>query len=64
LRFNYVNGAVDSIAVAQSSQSRVLDDAAVRAVRAARYPAPPESLRGRRLAMLLWIDFRLASSPG
>jgi TonB family protein len=64
LRFSYMDGAVDDIAVAQSSQSRLLDDAAVRAVRAARYPAPPPALRGRRMALQVWIDFRLASSPG
>jgi protein TonB len=64
VRFSYVNGAVDSIALAQSSQSRLLDDAALQAVRLAAYPAPPPVLHGRRLALLLWIDFRLQGSPG
>jgi TonB family protein len=64
LRFSYLDGAVAEIAVAQSSQSRLLDDAALQAVRAAHYPAPPASLRGRRLALQVWINFRLASSPG
>lgn len=63
LRFSYLDGTVDSIAVAQSSESRLLDAAAVQAVRAAHYPAPPAGLRGRRLALQVWIDFRLASSP-
>ncbi len=64
LRFSYLDGAVDSVAVARSSESRLLDDAAVQAVRAAHYPAPPAGLRGHRIALQVWIDFQLRSSPG
>jgi TonB family protein len=64
LRFDYTDGAVDAVQVVQSSNSRVLDDAAVRAVRQASYPASPPSLHGRRLSLQLWIDFHLAASQG
>ena len=64
VRFSYVDGAVDQVAVAQSSQSRLLDDAALLAVRSASYPVPPPGLRGRRLGLQVWIDFRVQASPG
>lgn len=61
--FSYLDGAVANVALLQSSQSRVLDDAALDAVRSARYPLPPAVLRGRRLPMQVWIDFRLHPEP-
>jgi protein TonB len=61
VRFNYRDGAVDGVQVVQSSLSRVLDDAAIRAVRQASYPAAPEILRGRQLDLQVWIDFRLST---
>ena len=64
LRFVYQDGAVDGVQVVQSSESRLLDDAAVSAVRGARYPAPPGPMRGRRLDLLVWIDFKVAAEPG
>jgi protein TonB len=63
LRFHYLDGAVDDVQIVESSQSRVLDDAAITAVRVAHYPAPPVRIRGRRLELLVRIDFRMAS-PG
>jgi protein TonB len=59
LRFTYRDGVVDGIEVVESSQSRILDDAALAAVRRAHYPAVPSAARGRRLTLLVWIDFRL-----
>jgi TonB family protein len=51
--------------LAQSSASRLLDDAALSAVQTARYPAPPPQLRGRKLSLVVWIDFHLGgASPG
>jgi periplasmic protein TonB len=62
VRFSYLDGAVAEVALAQSSQSRLLDDAALTAVARARYPAPPAPLRGHKLPMVLWIEFHMASS--
>jgi protein TonB len=60
VRFAYLDGRVEAVAVVQSSRSRLLDDAALAAVQQAHYPAPPAPLRGRRLTLLEWIDFRIA----
>jgi TonB family protein len=62
VRFSYLDGAVAEVALAQSSQSRLLDDAALTAVARARYPTPPAPLRGHKLPMVLWIEFHMASS--
>ncbi len=59
VRFAYLDGQVRDVAVQQSSRSRLLDDAALTAVRSAHYPRPPPLLRGRLLPLLVWIDFRL-----
>ena len=61
VRFNYIDGAVAAVALAHSSQSRLLDDAALAAVRTGRYPAPPPPLRGRLLTLSVWIDFHLTA---
>jgi TonB family protein len=58
--FTYMDGFVQAASVAESSTSRLLDDAALLAVRTAQYPAPPPQARGHRLSMLVWIDFRIA----
>jgi protein TonB len=65
VRFSYLDGQVGAVELAQTSRSRVLDDAALAAVRRAHYPPPPPPLRGRRLTLLAWIDFALRpASPG
>ena len=61
VRFTYVDGAVEGVALVVSSASGGLDEAAENAVRRASYPQPPASLRGRRLDLLIWIDFRNAA---
>jgi len=53
---------VDDVTLTQSSASRMLDDAAVLAVRSARYPAAPAALAGRRIPMQVWVDFELRIS--
>jgi protein TonB len=57
--FRYRDGAVDDVRIIESSQSRLLDDAAMKAVRVAHYPAPPAGIRGRMLELLVRIDFRM-----
>jgi TonB family protein len=59
--FSYLDGAVAEIALIQSSQSRLLDDAAIDAVRSAHYPMPPAPLRGRKLPIQVWVEFRLSA---
>jgi protein TonB len=60
--FTYRDGNVAAARIVASSQSPVLDNAALRAVREASYPPPPARLRGRMLNLVVWIDFRTASA--
>jgi TonB family protein len=64
IRFTYRDGGVQDAQIVASSQSRLLDNAALQAVRDANYPQPPLLLRGRPLTLLVWIDFRLAPDQG
>lgn len=59
IRFDYAGGAVSDIAVAHQSDAPILDRAAMQAVRDASYPPAPAPIGRRRLAMLVWVDFRL-----
>ncbi len=59
LRFTYLDGTVRDVSVVASSLSRILDNAALAAVRDAIIPSAPPKLRGRRLDLLVWINFRL-----
>ena len=59
VRFSYVDGTAGGATVIKSAQSRLLDDAALQAVRVAVYPAAPDCLQGRRLELLVWINFNL-----
>ncbi len=61
-RFSYLDGAVRDPTILQSSHSQLLDDAALLTVRQARCPAPPAGLAGRRLDLVVWIDFRISPS--
>ncbi len=61
-RFSYLDGVVHDPAIVQSSRSQLLDDAALLAVRQARCPAAPAGLTGRRLDLVVWIDFRISPS--
>jgi protein TonB len=62
VRFSYLDGAVAEVTLARSSESRVLDDAALAAVIRARYPAPPPPLRGHKIPMAVWVEFHLAQA--
>jgi protein TonB len=59
VRFDYLDGTVDDVILAQSSASRLLDHAAVEAVRTAHYPPAPAALRSQKIPMQVWVDFEL-----
>jgi TonB family protein len=59
VRFDYTDGSVGAADVATPSTSAMLDRAALAAVRRAALPRAPAEIGGRRLALLVWVDFRL-----
>jgi TonB family protein len=59
--FSYRDGAVTDILLLHSSQSAMLDRAALAAVRLARYPTPRSSLNGFRLRLTVWLAFSLVA---
>jgi len=61
VRFDYSDGTADMIDVAIPSTSALLDRAALAAVRRAALPHAPAEIGNRRLALLVWVDFRLTS---
>ncbi len=60
--FAYRDGSVEQVALAQPSQVASLDNAALAAVRRARYPMPPPSLGGQSLHLRVWVDFALVEA--
>jgi protein TonB len=58
IAFDFRNGQVSNVRIARSSNATVLDQAALRAVRTADYPASPPALDGRRLQFSIVIRFR------
>ena len=61
LTFTYLNGVVSNIALTRSSGFPLLDAAALRDARIARYPAPPSGFTGRTYQITVAVDFRLAA---
>lgn len=59
VRFDYSDGSAAMLAVATSSTSPILDRAALAAVRNAALPRAPASIGGRKLPVLVWVDFHL-----
>ena len=59
VRFDYEDGTVSAIAIAEASASAMLDRAALAAVRNAAYPHAPGSVTHRRLTLVVWVDFSL-----
>ncbi len=59
--FTFRDGAVRDIALTQTSQSGLLDRAALAAVRDASYPPAPRPLAGTALALLVWVNFDLTA---
>jgi protein TonB len=59
VRFDYDQGAVERVSIAQSSHFDALDNAALAAVTRAAIPAPPAELGPQNRIMLVWVQFRL-----
>jgi len=59
VRFDYAGGAAANISLAQSSDSAMLDEAAIAAVRRAAMPPPPPEIGARKLDLVVWVDFSL-----
>ena len=57
--FRFEHGEVHDLHVLTSSGSGILDRAAERAVRQAKYPALPVALQGKALRLELWVAFNL-----
>ncbi len=55
---DYRSGRVGSPMLAQSSGASMLDEAALSAARAARYPAALPAIEGRLLRLLVWVEFK------
>jgi TonB family protein len=62
ISFAYVDGAVAQVALAQSSHVAMLDEAALAAVRRARYPRAAGVLAGQTLHVSVWLDFSLVGT--
>lgn len=60
--FRYQDGRVDNSSVVTSSGFNTLDAAAIRAVEAAAYPAPPAEFAGKPLQFEVWVRFFLSES--
>jgi protein TonB len=59
VRFDYTDGSVGAEGVATSSDSPMLDRAALAAVRRAALPRAPAEIGARTLPLLVWVDFQL-----
>jgi protein TonB len=59
VRFDYMDGMAGAADVARSSNSPMLDRAALAAVRGASLPRAPAEIGARRLPLLVWVEFRL-----
>ncbi len=61
VRFEYGHNAVSSAAVAESSGSSSLDQAALGAVTRAVLPLPPPEIAGQTRSLILWVNFSLTT---
>jgi periplasmic protein TonB len=55
--FSYMDGRVGDAGVLVSSGYRMLDDAALEAVKSAAYPPAPPDLAGKPLQFVVWVRF-------
>jgi protein TonB len=56
--FSLRGGQPGDVVLVQSSGFPMLDQAALAAVRAATYPAPPPTRVGRDMRFIVWVQFR------
>ncbi|WP_146992677.1 energy transducer TonB [Bradyrhizobium macuxiense] len=56
--FDYLDGRVSAVSLAQSSGSPVLDQAAIATVRSAHYPLPPPEMSHRTLHLGIFVEFK------
>ena len=57
VKYVYLNGQVSSARVTVSSGNRILDRAALRAVRGAKYPAAPAAFQGVKIPDVVYVVF-------
>ena len=57
VKYVYLNGRVSDAQVTGSSGNRILDRAALRAVRQAKYPAAPAALQGVKIPDVVYVVF-------
>jgi protein TonB len=60
--FHYLDGQVSQLRVVTSSGMPPLDQAALRAVRAAPYPETPAALAGHPMDFTIWVRFKLSDN--
>jgi protein TonB len=60
--FTFLNGAVSNISIVASSGFPLLDDAAMQAVREARYPVTPATMRGQAEAVQVDVIFHASAT--
>lgn len=60
--FHFLDGQVSQVRVITSSSMPPLDQAALRAVRAAPYPATPTALAGHPMDFTIWVRFKLSDN--
>nr|WP_284268509.1 energy transducer TonB [Bradyrhizobium iriomotense] len=56
--FDFLDGRVSGVSLAQSSGSSLLDQAALATVRSAHYPAPPPELSHKTLHLSVYVEFK------
>jgi protein TonB len=61
VQFAYADGTVSTVMVVRSSESAVLDAAALAAVTRAQMPSPPPDLGPQHRTMLVWVQFTLTA---
>lgn len=61
VQFEYSQGAVGAVSLTRSSQSAMLDRAALAAVQRAVYPPAPAVIGGQVLPLMMWVNFGLVS---
>ncbi len=59
VEFTLKDGVADGVRVLVPGATAAFNAAALAAVKAARMPAPPPALAGKRMSLTLWVEFKL-----